>query len=366
MNRLIFDRTIQDVENATLKGQYNASDLNRVESWCVYLRDQLNVLGYPITITTKTTWQPSDMRTASEMERIRANIKKIMQGFYYLTNIENNAEYFNYIKANNWEEILYEIYYLMFGTENWYVYGGVARGGQPRLWQHRFRQLTGGASFDTIVYSNTNYYPRLANVSMWIFDTSSATTEADQGAKFNYTDATLGAYTVENLEKASTVNATVRQIFLSGTAYAQGLNKLYGIKVKTPKQYCIETMRIVCRYATHLTITGVRKNGTTKVLYDEDISYYPIYSTTHIDFTAQYVDEPPLDDFFESINFYWENRNESYTTKPAIRYIYAESGWILDEEQESPSNPQGPVLKLSTETGNILTTESGEELEANL
>lgn len=25
--------------------------------------------------------------------------------------------------------------------EDWYVYGGVARGGQPRLWQHRFRQF---------------------------------------------------------------------------------------------------------------------------------------------------------------------------------------------------------------------------------
>lgn len=366
MNRLIFDRTITDVENATLKGQYNAKDLNRVENWCEYLKTELNTAGYQISFTTKTNWTQSDMRTASEMERIRANIKKIMQGFYYLTNIEKNAEHFNYIKANNWEEILYEIYYLMFGTENWYVYGNVARLGQPRLWQHRFRQLTSGATYETISYYNTNYYPRVATASSWIFDTTSATTEADQGAKFNYTDATLGAYTVENLETASTVNNTVRQIFVSGTAYAQGLNKLYGIKVKTPKQYCIEYMRIVCRYATHLTITGVRKNGTTKVLYDEDINYTATYSTTTINFFAQYIDEPPLDDFFESIEFYWENRNESYTTKPAIRYIYADSGWILDEEQESPSNPQGPVLKLSTETGNVLTTESGEELEANI
>ena len=25
--------------------------------------------------------------------------------------------------------------------EDWYVYSGVARAGQPRLWQHRFREL---------------------------------------------------------------------------------------------------------------------------------------------------------------------------------------------------------------------------------
>ena len=166
MNRpaedLIFDRTIEDVENATLKGQYNASDLNRVESWCEYLKTELNIVGYDINITTKTNWQQSDMRTSSEMERIRTNIKKIMQGYYYVTSIEQNAEYFNYVKANNWEKILNEMYELMFGMQNWYIYGGVARGGQNRVWQHRFRQLYGYGLFATNLAPTTWTQPNVA------------------------------------------------------------------------------------------------------------------------------------------------------------------------------------------------------------
>lgn len=138
---LIFDRTLTDVKNATLKGQYNASDLNRVETWSRYLADELNSVGYDIQITTKTNWTSSDMRTASEMERVRGNIQKIMQGYYYITTIVANAEYFDYNKANNFEKILFEIWNMMLGMEGWYVYGGVANGGQSRVWQHRFRNF---------------------------------------------------------------------------------------------------------------------------------------------------------------------------------------------------------------------------------
>lgn len=141
MFSLVYDRTQADVTNKTWKGYYNASDLNRVEKWCRYLADTLNSLGYNITITTKTNWVQTDMRTATEMERIRTNIKKIYQGFYYITTIYQNANEWDYIKANNWEQILNEIWNMAIGTQNWYVYGGVANGGQNRLWQHRFRQF---------------------------------------------------------------------------------------------------------------------------------------------------------------------------------------------------------------------------------
>lgn len=138
MNSLVYDRTITDIENKTWKGYYNAIDLNRVEEWCEYLKTELNNAGYSISITTKTNWATSDMRTASEMERIRSNIKKIMQGFYYLTNVDQTAEQFDYKKANNWEKVLYDIYQLLWGTTDYYVYGDMARGGEPRYWQNFF------------------------------------------------------------------------------------------------------------------------------------------------------------------------------------------------------------------------------------
>jgi len=48
MESLIYDRTLSDITNLTSKGQYNASDLNRVESWTKYLNDKFNELGYRI------------------------------------------------------------------------------------------------------------------------------------------------------------------------------------------------------------------------------------------------------------------------------------------------------------------------------
>lgn len=135
---LIFDRTQADVRNATAKGQYNASDLNRVEKWSKYLADELNTLGYNITITSKTNWTSGEMRSNTQIERIRSNIQKIMQGYHWITKIYTASNTITYIRANNFEKILNEIYYLMYGMRNMYVYGGVARGGEPLFWQNNF------------------------------------------------------------------------------------------------------------------------------------------------------------------------------------------------------------------------------------
>lgn len=141
MEELIYWRTQQDVTNQTLIGEYRAEDLNRVESWCRYLADELIAVGYNINITTKTDWTKYDLRDYYNMERIRQNILSLMRGFRYITPIYNTVNNFDYIKANRWEQILNEIFHLMWGMEDWFVYSGVARAGQSRLWQHRFRQF---------------------------------------------------------------------------------------------------------------------------------------------------------------------------------------------------------------------------------
>ena len=114
MNDLIYDRTQADVTNKTDKGYYNASDLNRVEEWCKYLADELNSRGYNINITTKTNWTTTDLRTASDMTRIKNNILALMTGFHWITPIYSSVDSWNYTKANRWEQILYEIWNLMW------------------------------------------------------------------------------------------------------------------------------------------------------------------------------------------------------------------------------------------------------------
>lgn len=145
MNKLIFDRTQADITNKTQKGYYNYWDLNRVEEWVQFLHDEMVRLNYTPTASywtnTKTNWTASDMRYSGDMNRIKKNIQSLMLGFHYIHNIYANVENFNYIKANNWEQILAEIYGLLLGMENYQVYSGVASSGQRRLYQNRFRHF---------------------------------------------------------------------------------------------------------------------------------------------------------------------------------------------------------------------------------
>lgn len=130
LDSLIYDRTPSDVTNLTSKGVHNATDLNRVESWCRYLADELTSYGYSITITTKTNWTMQDRRSQSQMERIRTNIKVIMDGFTFLTSIYSNAENFDYLKANNWEKILFELNKLYEGMKAEFLYSDTFYSGE--------------------------------------------------------------------------------------------------------------------------------------------------------------------------------------------------------------------------------------------
>lgn len=149
MDRLIYDRTDADVtyaiENQSspqhLKGAYNYSDLNRIEEWCEYLATELTNVGYVISITTKTDWTEDDFPTQAQLERIRNNVNTIKTAYYSSTNVPSNMNKMTFKKANDIEKVLDEIYHLMWGMENWYVYCGVSNCGQNRVWQHRFRQF---------------------------------------------------------------------------------------------------------------------------------------------------------------------------------------------------------------------------------
>ena len=141
MNNLIFDRTSSDVTNNTLKGQYNWTDLNRVEKWCKYLADELTAQNIAVNITTKTNWTTTDMRTTEDMTRIKNNIVTLCNKFTYITRPYSNVTPWRYSTANRWEKVLDELRQFLASMENMYVYGGVARGGEPLLWQNNFMHL---------------------------------------------------------------------------------------------------------------------------------------------------------------------------------------------------------------------------------
>nr|DAP38781.1 MAG TPA: hypothetical protein [Caudoviricetes sp.] len=145
MKTLITDRTELDVIEAKKnpsatdykKGNYNFTDLNRLEEWCSYLQKKFNDNGYKLTLNLKLkyytyeelkkfkysdlkemlfielkhgNWGMTDIPTLSEINRIRDNIQTLKNNLMTrstLTIIKNNT--MNYNQANILEQILLEL-----------------------------------------------------------------------------------------------------------------------------------------------------------------------------------------------------------------------------------------------------------------
>lgn len=143
MDKLIYDRTERDVKNKTDKGYHNISDLNRVEEWCKYLAELLSFYNYKVTIVTKTNWKMTDLRTVSEMERIRRNIALLKKTYFNIPQdivVPSNLNPINISKANAIERILEEMNKIIISMESEFIHSGVANAGQNRVWQNRFRR----------------------------------------------------------------------------------------------------------------------------------------------------------------------------------------------------------------------------------
>ena len=82
----------------------------------------------------------TDYPTAIEMERIRNNVNTLKKAYFSFAEIPENLDYITWQKANDIERILYEIDKILKHMENNFVYAGVARCGQNRIWQQRFRR----------------------------------------------------------------------------------------------------------------------------------------------------------------------------------------------------------------------------------
>ena len=123
---LIYDRTLSDVNNDTDKGNYNDTDLNRVEAWSRYLADILKQYGYYVDIKTYTDWiiGLGKDKMQSHINRIRKNVKVIRDGFFYSSPIDFDDEKtsVNYVDANNIEKLLYSIDHSISNMEKSFRY----------------------------------------------------------------------------------------------------------------------------------------------------------------------------------------------------------------------------------------------------
>lgn len=168
------NQTLTEIEqrlfDAGLKGCYNISDLNRVESCCRDLSDKLNECGYYNNIVTKTNWELGDIVSLEELNRVKNNLQTLKDTYAVLSTTpqvpSTSRTKINYVEANDMEKILSDIEKLIGYMQQNYIYGGVANGGQNRIWQQRFRRprYWGGLQFDNISESTNDI--TLGNISV--------------------------------------------------------------------------------------------------------------------------------------------------------------------------------------------------------
>lgn len=112
IDNLIFDRTVQDVQELKDKAYIDYTDLNRIESAIKWVSYVLNQYGYRNITQNKLDWKPMDRRTDSEMERLRDNLMAIRAAYYTPPGTPQTPERITFTsiyQANFIEKIIYDL-----------------------------------------------------------------------------------------------------------------------------------------------------------------------------------------------------------------------------------------------------------------
>ena len=146
---LVYDRTAQDVETARtqrgttltpLKGCYNVSDLNRVESAVKLLAAALTSAGYPVEVTPvlkgskaeDREWQEGDVLYRPQWTTYLDNVQKLRDAYYTFAEtgeLPAPGDKLGYVSANNIEKVLADIDLLIDCMKSSYRRCGTFRAG---------------------------------------------------------------------------------------------------------------------------------------------------------------------------------------------------------------------------------------------
>lgn len=138
ISQLIYDRTENDIYNDTDKSYIDYKDLNRIETAVQFISNLLNEMGYTNRTNNKLDWNMRDFRTQEQADRIKANYTQIKSAYDRFNLPDFKWE--TITDANDIERILWQIYYNLQAISNYFIKSGVARAGQNRVWQQRFRR----------------------------------------------------------------------------------------------------------------------------------------------------------------------------------------------------------------------------------
>lgn len=146
---LVYDRAAQDVETARtqrgttltpLKGCYNITDLNRVESAVKLLAAALTAAGYPVEIAPvlkgskaeDREWQEGDVLYRPQWTTYIDNVQKLRDAYYTLAEtgeLPAPGDKLKYTGANTIEKVLADIDLLLDGMKSIYRRAGTFTAG---------------------------------------------------------------------------------------------------------------------------------------------------------------------------------------------------------------------------------------------
>ena len=111
----------------TLKGAYNHTDMNRVESAVEHVANRLTEAGYVVLPIVKKNWNGNDKPTLDDIKRYMKNISDIraaLATFYTTPEAPTTKKRLTYQMANDMEQILKDVDDLITKMVNAYFYSG--------------------------------------------------------------------------------------------------------------------------------------------------------------------------------------------------------------------------------------------------
>lgn len=109
----------------SLKGAYNYTDMNRVESAVEYVANRLTEAGYVVLPIVKKNWTGSDKPTLDDIKRYMKNIADIRSAlttFYTTPEAPTTKKRLTYQMANDMEQILIDVDDLVSRMASAYFY----------------------------------------------------------------------------------------------------------------------------------------------------------------------------------------------------------------------------------------------------
>lgn len=117
----------------TLKGAYNASDLNRVGAAVEYVAGRLNGYGYTVKVNPRKDWQDTDIPTREDMTIYLANVAELRSALAILSTtppVPDDMVNLTWQEANAIEQILVDVDDLLTRMSQAWFYSGELYAGE--------------------------------------------------------------------------------------------------------------------------------------------------------------------------------------------------------------------------------------------